>query len=104
MPEFTSIIEYFVNIAAVVIILNSLLLFLGLLSIRPNMRKRESMYIGLIEGLTEVCVGAWLLVSKPIFINIDYNFIFSLFLLISTIIALFVRLYFFAVIRFIYSR
>lgn len=104
MLGFTEVIQYFVHIAAVVIIINSLLLMLCLMSIRPNMRKKESMYIGLIQGFTEFCVGSWLLVSQPIFMDVDFNFLSSLFLVIAVIVAMFVRLYFFNALRFIHSR
>lgn len=104
MPGFVEVIQYFVHIAAIIIMINSVLLLLCIMSIRPNKRKCESMYIGLIQGLSEFCIGTWLLISKPIFINVDYNFLASLFLIIAVIIAMFIRLYFFNALRFIYSR
>lgn len=104
MLGFIEVIQYFVHIAAVVIVINSLLLMLCLISIRPNMRKKESMYIGLIQSFTEFCIGIWLLISRPIFIDIDFNFLSSLFLVIAVIVAMFVRLYFFNALRFLHSR
>jgi len=104
MSGFVEVIQYFSQISAVVIMINSFLLFLCLMSIRPNNRKRESMYLGFLQGLTEFSIGAWLLVSRPIFLDLDFSFIATVIFTLVVFIALFIRLYFFIALRYIYSR
>lgn len=104
MTGFIEVIQLLVNISAILLMLNSFILLLCLLSIRPGMRKRESMYIGLIQGVTEFIFGVWLLLAKPIFLDLNLNFTVSLLFTIAVTIAIFVRLYFFGALRLIYSR
>lgn len=93
-----------INTSGIVIILNSLILSICLISIRPQNRRADFFYLGLIQMLFECITGIWLIVTKPLFVYSDIGFIIGILVIAVFTVMLFLRLYFINVVRSMFSK
>lgn len=95
---------YLVKAAGVGILLNSAVLLISLISVRPQNRHKGYSLLALSQGVFEFVLGLWALIGKPLFNYNSVSFLAGMAALITIYSLFFVRLYFINVLRAMSSK
>lgn len=104
IDQYLTLASYLITATGIILIANSLLMLVTIISIRPANRKPEYFYMGVMQLVFEFVVGIWVMTARPLFVFSDTNFIIGILAVAVFTIMFFLRLYFINVLRAMFGK